>query len=151
MKPANFENPELRVMHQHLQRYSDSPFKVHCVMCGGLLLVGREMPGMLLRRRDCCTKCGQHYFYLDDKIDGEELDAREPEAVVAVIRLQNERTSPGRPHLMSVRVFAGAMREELAIAGVLTFRENDWVAFRDALFKGAPLASVFVEVAGGDA
>jgi hypothetical protein len=74
MEPKNFRKPVLCVRHEFLRRCSDSPFKVHCVVCGGVLLVARAMPSTLLRRCDCCSRCGQRYFYLDQTIGGEPLE-----------------------------------------------------------------------------
>lgn len=73
--PANWKKPTMRVIHAKLERLEDcsSPYRSRCPLCGGGLFVGRDQVTLALQREDCCSRCGQHVFYLDDEIGGEQL------------------------------------------------------------------------------
>lgn len=71
----NYKNPRAHVRHSNLVRWDpeESDFSSLCVVCGGVLMVGRDQKTLALVPYDCCVRCGQRYFYLDDEIAGEPL------------------------------------------------------------------------------
>lgn len=71
----NADNPIIRVAHESLPRYGDSPYQVLCPACQvGLLQVHRGGKRMMLQRNDHCVLCGQRVYYTDDKIASERLE-----------------------------------------------------------------------------
>jgi len=63
----NLHNPPIQVVHAHLKRTGESPYRSECPFCfHGVLLVGRdEKAGFRLMAADTCICCGQAVEYLD--------------------------------------------------------------------------------------
>jgi len=61
-----------RIRHSKLKLEGESPFRVLCPICEGLLLVQRLSCGWL-SDADMCVLCGQRYMYEDSEIGGERV------------------------------------------------------------------------------
>lgn len=74
----NYGQPVIVVAHATLEKWrQDSPFRVGCPVCGGLLLVRRDQATFQLMRDDLCVRCGQRFHYTDTMIGGELLPPEE--------------------------------------------------------------------------
>ncbi len=69
------------ILHSSLQRSSeDSAYRSVCPLCKvGLLMVGRNQETLALVRLDRCTYCAQHFFYDDETIGDEPVEALPPD------------------------------------------------------------------------
>lgn len=74
----NRDKPIMEVHHAELERAdpSENSFRSTCPACKiGLLLVGRDRKGNIIRE-DACIACGQRVYYLDVAIGPEVFPVR---------------------------------------------------------------------------
>lgn len=77
----NVKKPIVRVKHAELARVTpESPYRSWCPMCeSGVLLVCRfSLEDPRLSALDHCSFCGQHVWYTDETIGGEQVHAPVP-------------------------------------------------------------------------